>query len=193
MDPFNYLHLESEGLDIRGSQIAVLFQYDSAKRATTTEKRLQSEMGSLQSKTGDMNTEVSRALHTMVAHLHRYGSELGWFEGIVADLSAHHDRFFQTQSGRANKAETSAGQRLSVGLVHIAAQLKAVNTFRQELQYKTQNILALLFNNIQVSNDKMVVELLNASREEAELSRRIADQSQQIALEMQEDSISMKT
>jgi hypothetical protein len=36
MDPFNYLHLESEGLDIRGSQIAVLFQYDSAKRATTT-------------------------------------------------------------------------------------------------------------------------------------------------------------
>jgi hypothetical protein len=101
-------------------------------------------MGSLQSKTGDMNTEVSRALHTMAAHLHRYGSELGWFEGIVADLSAHHDRFFQTQSGRANKAETSAGQRLSVGLVHIAAQLKAVNTFRQELQYKTQNILALV-------------------------------------------------
>ena len=39
----------------------------------------------------------------------------------------------------------------------------------------------------------MVVELLNASREEAEISRRIADQSQKIALEMQEDSISMKT
>lgn len=36
MDPFNYLHLESEHLDIRGSQIAVLFQYDGSKRAATT-------------------------------------------------------------------------------------------------------------------------------------------------------------
>jgi hypothetical protein len=36
MDPFNYLHLESEKLDIRGSQIAVLFHYDCTKRAGTT-------------------------------------------------------------------------------------------------------------------------------------------------------------
>jgi hypothetical protein len=36
MDPFNYLHLDSEKLDIRGSQIAVLFQYDGLKRAATT-------------------------------------------------------------------------------------------------------------------------------------------------------------
>ena len=36
MDPFNYLHLDNENLDIRGSQIAVLFQYDGVKRAATT-------------------------------------------------------------------------------------------------------------------------------------------------------------
>ena len=80
----------------------------------------------------------------MAAHLHRYGSELGWFEDIVADLSVHHDRFFETQPGQTDETGTRAGQRLSIGLVHIAAQLKAVNTFRQELQHKTQNILALV-------------------------------------------------
>jgi hypothetical protein len=57
-----------------------------------------------------------------------------------------------------------------------------------------------LFNNIQASNDKMVVangeamtKMLRAARTEAKMSRRIADQSQQIALEMQEDSVAMKT
>jgi hypothetical protein len=35
MDPFNYLHLPNESLDIRGSQIGVLFQYDYSKGATT--------------------------------------------------------------------------------------------------------------------------------------------------------------
>lgn len=36
MDPFNYLHLESEKLDIRGSQIAILFNYDIVERRATT-------------------------------------------------------------------------------------------------------------------------------------------------------------
>lgn len=91
-----------------------------------------------ESSTEDLNTQISRALHTMAAHLHRYGSELGWFEDIVSDISAHHEKFFQDVGNEA------AGQRLSVGLVQIASQLKSVNTFRQELQHKTQNILALV-------------------------------------------------
>ena len=47
-----------------------------------------------------------------------------------------------------------------------------------------------LFNNIQVSNDKMVVangevkaKMLRAARTEAKISRRLADQSQQIAVD----------
>jgi hypothetical protein len=39
----------------------------------------------------------------------------------------------------------------------------------------------------------MVVQLLDASREEAAVSRTIADQSQKITLEMQKDSVAMKT
>jgi hypothetical protein len=36
MDPFHYLHLDNEKLDIRGSQIGILFQYDYLKRTATT-------------------------------------------------------------------------------------------------------------------------------------------------------------
>jgi hypothetical protein len=35
MDPFHYLHLENEKLDIRGSQIGIMFQYDVSKRTTS--------------------------------------------------------------------------------------------------------------------------------------------------------------
>jgi hypothetical protein len=57
-----------------------------------------------------------------------------------------------------------------------------------------------LFNNIQVLNDKTLVEngqamreLLEAASIEAQLSRRLADRSQEIALEMRKDSVAMKT
>jgi len=36
MDPFNYLHLDNEKLDIRGSQIGILFKYDFVTCSTTT-------------------------------------------------------------------------------------------------------------------------------------------------------------
>jgi len=35
MDPFHYLHLENERLDIRGSQIGIIFQCDASKGAAT--------------------------------------------------------------------------------------------------------------------------------------------------------------
>jgi len=100
-------------------------------------------MGSLKPRAGDLNTEMNRELHIMTAHLHRYGSELGWFEDIVADISTYHKRFFLGQLDDIKELE-SAGQRLSVGIAQVASQLKAVNCFRQELENKTRNILALV-------------------------------------------------
>jgi hypothetical protein len=44
-----------------------------------------------------------------------------------------------------------------------------------------------------VANGEAMTKMLRAARTEAKMSRRIADQSQQIALEMQEDSVAMKT
>jgi hypothetical protein len=44
-----------------------------------------------------------------------------------------------------------------------------------------------------VANGHAMTKLLNAARREAKMSRRLADQSQKIALEMREDSVAMKT
>jgi hypothetical protein len=101
-------------------------------------------MGALHPRTGDLNTELSKALHTMTAHLHRYGSELGWFEDIVADISYHHESLFKDQISHGVNLKDSAGERISLGIVQVASQLKAVNSFRRELESKTRNILALV-------------------------------------------------
>jgi hypothetical protein len=259
MDPFHYLHLPDEKVDIRGSQIGIYCKTDSITMKTTFlcisfqdgrwsrsveepqrrikevvqdfeklqsaedpffvhvvyltsalrwwnnamdsfnsqliahEKNLQNQMDNLHLLTPDFNNETSKALHTMTAHLHRYGSELGWLEDIVSDIAQHRETYFR--SIRATEPE-----RMTFGIAQIASQLGAISSVRQELENKTKNILALLFNNIQVSNDKLLVangeamnKMLKAARNEAFLSRRIADQSQKIALEMRKDSVAMKT
>lgn len=108
------------------------------------EKRLQGEMGASQPRTGDLNMEISKALHTMTAHLHRYGSELGWFEDIVADILDHHEYFLGNQVNVGVNQNKFTGERISLGIVQVASHLKAVNSFRRELENKTQNILALV-------------------------------------------------
>ncbi|RYP24428.1 hypothetical protein DL767_008598 [Monosporascus sp. MG133] len=222
MDPFHYLHLEHENLDIRGSQIAVLFQQDFLGKHTTTlaisfqdgrwsklvnetrrriqecldvlgedvcgedpffvhlvfmtsalrwwrnaldsfnnqliayEKQLQEQMGSSQPVRADLNTIISKALHSMTAHLHRYGSELGYFEDVIAHVTQHNDDFVDDKPPRP-WVEMESHRRVSFGLREMALHLKVIVTFRKELEDKAKNILALVFNNTQVSNGNMVV------------------------------------
>jgi hypothetical protein len=91
-----------------------------------------------------LNTEINKALHTMTAHLHRYGSELGWLGDIVADISQHHTSYHKYLVTHGAKADDSAGERISLGLLQVTSQLNAVTSFRQELENKTRNILALV-------------------------------------------------
>ncbi|ERF73686.1 hypothetical protein EPUS_00939 [Endocarpon pusillum Z07020] len=259
MDPFHYLHLPDEKVDIRGSQIAVYCSTNLSTMKTTSlcigfqdgrwsrsvkepqrrikealkhfehlhcaddpffihlvyitsalrwwnnaldsfnnqlivhEKSLQNQMNNLHLVTPDFNTEINKALHTMTAHLHRYGSELGWLGDIVAAIAQQHETYFKY-------VRKTPPERTRFGLLQVASHLSAISSIRQELEGKTKNILALLFNNIQVSNDRLLVEnskathkLLKAARLEAVLSRRLADQSQKIAIEMRKDSVAMKT
>jgi hypothetical protein len=44
-----------------------------------------------------------------------------------------------------------------------------------------------------VANGEAMTKMLEAARTEAKMSRHLADQSQQLALEMKEDSVAMKT
>lgn len=96
--------------------------------------------------TGDLNSELSRALHTMTAHLHRYGSELSCFEEIVVDITSHHQQFLREKRKGVcdDTAISPTSDRLSVDIMQVASQLKTVNRFRMELENKARNILDLV-------------------------------------------------
>jgi hypothetical protein len=94
-------------------------------------------MDNLHLPTPDFNNEINKALHTMTAHLHRYGSELGWLEDIVADIAQQHETFFRY-------ARKTQPERTKFGLAQVASHLAAISSIRQELESKTKNILALV-------------------------------------------------
>ena len=193
MNPFHYLHLPDEEVDIRGSQIAVYVCHDGQIDSTTVicfnlmdgrwpkiieepqirmsealkhpnvppdpilvhlvcfttvirwwnhalhsvneqliayEKRLQEDIDD-ESAANTFYNEISKALHAMAAHIHRYGTELGSLE----DTSSEVMRVFATD-GRDSAS--------LVGIEQAKSQLKATNAFVREQEKKVQNILALV-------------------------------------------------
>ncbi|KAJ9620743.1 hypothetical protein H2204_012153 [Knufia peltigerae] len=262
MDPFHYLHLPDEKVDVRGSHIGIYSQHNlttdqlsvvaisfqdgrwsrvveepqrrvrkvlesherfgaehnhfsvhliyltSALRLWNNvlgsfnnqliahEKSLQNQMdNNLESQREDFNNNLNKTLHTMTAHLHRYGSELGRLADIFDHVGQEVVELYDhTGKGTRDDAlQARLRQHTVLAMAQTRSQLQDINVFRQELEHKTQNILALLFNNIQVSNDKVMVangkamnRMLKASRAEARMSMRLAE-------EMKKDSAAMKT
>jgi hypothetical protein len=90
-----------------------------------------------------LNSETSRALHCMTAHLHRYGSELALLSDIVQDIKKYntesHEKFVK-YSIRPIKAL----DHISRSLDQISSHLSPISQFRKELQLKTNNVLSLL-------------------------------------------------
>lgn len=91
----------------------------------------------------DFNNNLNKILHAMAAHLHRYGSELGRF----ADIVDHIEKQFK-EMGLQSDTENDVQCRTSSAIEQVKSQLKDINTFRQELEYKTQNILALVSHSV---------------------------------------------
>ncbi|KAL5316230.1 hypothetical protein ACEPPN_015275 [Leptodophora sp. 'Broadleaf-Isolate-01'] len=75
----------------------------------------------------------------------------------------------------------------------VATQLRSTKDFAEEVEKKTQNILALLFNRIQLSNDRMIVSNGNAMQIIMRATQAEAIRSQQLAVEMRKDGLSVKT
>jgi hypothetical protein len=121
------------------------------------EKRLQDQMDNSNLQTEDFNNVLNKALHTMTAHLHRYGSELERLADIVGHVKWQHQGFFANRSDKgAHPTIGAETQRMQLGMIQISSQLEAVNSFRQELEDKTKNILALVSLRINVRCDGMV-------------------------------------
>ncbi|PMD22291.1 hypothetical protein NA56DRAFT_98631 [Hyaloscypha hepaticicola] len=146
-----------------------------------------------------INAETNQSLHCMAAHLHRYGSELHSLSDILEDIkfynSCFHEKFVERrirEAGALGCITTTLGQ--------VASYLSAIRTFRDELQQKINNVLALLVDNSKSMSDLLLVQnsnamqaILQATQVEAEASRQIALQSQRLSEEMMKDSVAMKT
>lgn len=150
---------------------------------------------------------LNRALHSIAAHLQRYGSELASMREALSDIVRHHNDFLK--GARAVPFDPARHTNLvGDGLDELVAHLRQVEAFLQELKVKVENILALvgcepfglkprlrlvlifvqLFSCIQIANDRRMVAngekmhaILEATQDDAKVSRDIAEQSKAIA------------
>ena len=106
------------------------------------ELRLQSEVdsnASVPTAFGGLN----RALHSIAAHLQRYGSELASMEDTLSDIIRHHHDWLEDQSSDVNKIAVRENLVCN-GLDEMASQLRQVKAFLVEVKNKLENILALV-------------------------------------------------
>ncbi|VUC30643.1 unnamed protein product [Clonostachys rosea] len=141
-------------------------------------------------------TKLNRALHSIAAHLHRYISELNSLKAITNDLI----KFYASIYSNGGSLSDEDLAQLTLGFEQVLSQVEASLDFALELEKKTKNILDLLFNRMQINSDRLLVangkamqEILVAMQNDANLGRKIADASHQLALEMKRDSIAMRT
>ena len=104
------------------------------------EIRLQDDQAT-QTASTPYHQDVSRALHAIAAHLHRYTSELTSIEDTInAIVELHRSALLSIES----RSSGAAFERVEDGFDHIASQLKAAKDFELELEKKIQNSLALV-------------------------------------------------
>ncbi|KAF2466885.1 uncharacterized protein BDR25DRAFT_327593 [Lindgomyces ingoldianus] len=136
------------------------------------------------------NAEINQSLHCMAAHLHRYGSELRSLSEIISDIKSYNEAFdavFIAHGVRSADTLIRAVKELDQAASHAAA----ISTFRDELQHKIDNILALLVDNTQAHNDQLLVqnskamqEILKATEEQAAQSLAMATQTKRLTEDM---------
>lgn len=156
------------------------------------EKQLQKEIAAQTSAFSDESKDINTALHIMAAHLHRYKSELHRVESILSELRSPK---FDAGSlkGEGGDSTMTEGNMENHKVQQLMSQLSAITSFSDELERKIQNILTLLFNQIQVTNDKTLQAILKATQVENKLSQEIEFQSHELTRSMKNDGVAMKT
>lgn len=91
----------------------------------------------------EISTNTNQSLHCMAAHLHRYGSELRSLSDILIDLKSYnrdlHDEFVVH-----GVRDVEALGNIMATLEQAGSYLAAIRSFRDELQQKIDNVLALV-------------------------------------------------
>ena len=79
----------------------------------------------------------------MTAHLQRYGSELALLADVVQDIKKYNTSFHDKFVDSGLRSATSF-DLVSRSLEQITTQLSSITSFRDELQLKTDNVMALV-------------------------------------------------
>ncbi|KAI0430425.1 hypothetical protein F5Y09DRAFT_307788 [Xylaria sp. FL1042] len=154
------------------------------------EKQLQQEIAAETSAFSNESKDMNTSLHIMAAHLHRYKSELHRVETILSDLASCK---FSTNTPDENTLWETSDNQGSFNIEQLVSQLSSILSFSSELERKLQNILTLLFNQIQATNDRTMQAILTATQEDNKLSQTMAIESHELTRSMKKDSVAMKT
>ncbi|KAI5855490.1 hypothetical protein BZA05DRAFT_241044 [Tricharina praecox] len=120
----------------------------------------------------------------IAAHLYWYRSQLASLEDIVSDITARQ---------KVSMVGLEA-QSLKIVLEQVASNLKLATAFRDTLECKAQNILALLDREMQSDRDhQMQLYAMETQAREACRAAEASEESQVLARAMKEDSVAMKT
>ena len=85
----------------------------------------------------DTNAALNRALRCILAHLHRYKSELQLLEETIGDFNKH---FLESSfMNKDNKFDTDCNP-----MSQLSSHIVSIARFRDELQAKADNVLALV-------------------------------------------------
>ncbi|TAQ87716.1 hypothetical protein B7494_g3948 [Chlorociboria aeruginascens] len=168
------------------------------KQLIKHEEILQKEIADEKSNFLNTSKGLSLPLHIMAAHLHRYKTELQRTEFILSDLLTHRPDMMTSNGPSGGDDALGSSISLSIDrerekLEQLASKLKVISSFSNEIERKLQNILALLFNQIQAINDKALQDILSAAQRDAQISQEISKQSHLLTISMKRDSIAMKT
>lgn len=92
--------------------------------------------------------EINNAVHTMAAHVHRYKAEMEVLEDLATDLANTH-KTFCTASTCSLEHGTTAFSSYLVSLALVTSDVKALRKFIEELERKTQTVIALVSSTLQ--------------------------------------------
>jgi hypothetical protein len=91
------------------------------------------------------NNEINKALHCMVAHLHRYGSELESLGDALDHVQQQHAELFKMEPTRVNGVPAYLpSKRVTICLAQVNSQVQSAKVLRRELESKVGNFLNLV-------------------------------------------------
>ena len=90
-----------------------------------------------------INARTNQSLHCMAAHLHRYRSELRSLAHIVEDIRSYNSHLHNDFVDRGMR-ESSSLESIIAAIDQITSHVSGISTFRDELQQKIDNVLALV-------------------------------------------------